>query len=81
MKDWKDVLYEKIKDEPIDLIKDKTMNKKVPSKISFQHWGEKVTIEREDSDIPIEEFHRMCRQLALAAGFAESIVNEYFEQL
>jgi|TARA_R110000744_G_scaffold132570_2_gene240778 hypothetical protein len=57
------------------------MNKKVPSKISFKQWDETVTIKKSNSDLTIKEFHQMCKQLALGAGFAESIVNEYFEQL
>ncbi len=57
------------------------MNKKVKSKISFQHWGEKVTIKKDRSDLTMGEFYKMCRQLALSSGFAEPLVNEYFEKL
>ena len=52
--------------------------KKVPSKISFQHWDETVTIEKDHSDLDMAEFCKMCRNLALAVGYTESTVNEYF---
>lgn len=55
--------------------------KKVKSKISFQHWDEKVIIKKDHSNITIGEFYQMCRLLALAAGYTESLVNEYFGQL
>ena len=54
------------------------MMKKVPSKISYKHWDETVTIEKEHSDLDICEFYQMCRNLALAVGYPESTVNEYF---
>ena len=54
---------------------------KVPSKISFQHWDEKVTIQKGNSDLDMNEFHQMCRTLALAVGYSEDNVNEYFGKL
>jgi len=54
------------------------MTKKVPSKILYKHWDETVTIEKEHSDLDIVEFFQMCRHLALAVGYTESTVNEYF---
>jgi hypothetical protein len=55
--------------------------KKEKSKISFEQWGQTFTIEKSNSYMTIGEFHQICRQLALGAGYAESIVNEYFDQL
>jgi len=49
-----------------------------PSKISFEHWGDKVTIKKSHSDINIEEFWEMCKSLARAAGYDEYNIKEYF---
>jgi len=54
---------------------------KVPSKISFQRWDDKVTIRKGNSDLSISEFCQMCRELALASGYMEENVNEYFGKL
>tara|TARA_R110000764_G_C10725908_1_gene348740 strand:- start:278 stop:451 length:174 start_codon:yes stop_codon:yes gene_type:complete len=56
------------------------MTKKVPSKISYKHWEGTVTIEKKHSDLDICEFYQMCRSLALAVGYTESTVNEYFDR-
>ena len=50
----------------------------VKCKLSFKHWDEEVSIEKDYSDITLPEFHGMCRQLALAAGFEYSNVIEQF---
>jgi hypothetical protein len=55
--------------------------KQEPSKISYQHWGETVTIEKDHSDLDMAEFYQMCKQLALAAGYSGSTVSEYFNEL
>jgi hypothetical protein len=54
---------------------------KVPSKISFKHWDEEVTITKGNSDLDINEFHQLCRRLALAVGYSDESVNEYFGKL
>lgn len=48
------------------------------SKISFTSWNETVSIEKPNSDLNMEEFYDMCKQLALGAGFDSKTVNEYF---
>lgn len=50
-----------------------------PSKLTFEHWNEKVTIELPNSDIDVEQYFDMCRQIAKAVGFSESLIKEYFE--
>ena len=49
-----------------------------PSKFSFESWDTKITIQKPNSDITIEEFWETCRQLARGAGFAEKSIKEYF---
>ena len=48
-------------------------------KMTFTHWGEKVTIKKPNSDITIEEFWEMCKTLAKAAGYHEDHIKEYFD--
>ena len=50
------------------------------SKMTFSHWGGKVTIQKDHSDITIEEFFEMVRCIALGAGFSEESINQYLEQ-
>ena len=50
-----------------------------PCKFSFENWGVKVTIKKPNSDIDIEEFWGACKQLAAAAGFADSAIKKYFD--
>ena len=50
------------------------------SKMSFEHWGEKITIKKPTSDITIEEFWEMCKSLAKAAGYHEDQIKEYFDE-
>jgi hypothetical protein len=51
-----------------------------PCKLTFQHWDETVSIEKNYSDITVDEFFEMCKQVALAAGFSRKNIKEYFEQ-
>lgn len=50
-------------------------------KLSFKHWGEKLSIEKDHSDITLDEFYEMCKHLALAAGFGSHNVEEIFGEL
>jgi hypothetical protein len=54
---------------------------KVPSKISYKHWDETVTIEKDHSDLDMGDFYQMCKQLALAVGYSGSTVSEYFNDI
>jgi hypothetical protein len=51
-----------------------------PSKMSFEHWGEKITLKKPTSDITMEEFHGMCRALAKAVGYHDDHIKEYFDE-
>ena len=51
-----------------------------PSKMSFEHWGEKITLKKPNSDITIEEFWEMCKSLAKAAGYHQDHVDKYFNE-
>jgi len=51
-----------------------------PCTLKFKHWGETVSIKKPTSDIPMEEFHEMCRALAKAAGYHDDHIKEYFDE-
>lgn len=52
---------------------------KVEATITFKHWDEKVSITVDHSDITIEEFHDLCKRLAMGAGYSEKTVEKYFQ--
>jgi hypothetical protein len=56
------------------------MDNNLPSTMSFEHWGEKVSITKPNSDIAIVDFWEMCKTIARAAGYAESSIKEYFDE-
>jgi len=50
------------------------------SKMTFTHWGEKVSITKPNSDITMEEFWGMCKDIAAGAGFSSEQIKEYFDE-
>jgi hypothetical protein len=51
-----------------------------PCKMSFEHWGEKITLKKPNSDIDMEEFWEMCKNLAKAAGYHQDHIDKYFNE-
>jgi len=51
-----------------------------PSRLSFKQYNKKVSIGFENSDIDMEEFFESCKLLALAVGYHQKTVSEYFEE-
>lgn len=47
-----------------------------PFRLSLEHYDEKITIEKPNSDLTSTEIVEMFKSLMLAAGFSESRVNE-----
>jgi len=52
------------------------MNK--PFRITIEHYDEKITIERDYSDLTIEEYIQLLIRISLAAGFQPKTVEEIF---
>ena len=46
--------------------------------LRFSHWDSFVSIGKDHSDISLDEYFEMARDVALAAGFLPEQVNEYF---
>jgi hypothetical protein len=52
--------------------------KNTPFKITVEHWDEKVTIQKDHSDISFDEFVDMLRTLSIGVGFSQDSINEIF---
>lgn len=52
--------------------------KNKPFKISVEHWDEKITVEKDHSDITFDEFVDMLRTLSRGVGYSEESINEIF---
>jgi len=49
-----------------------------PFKISVEHWGEKITVEKDHSDVTFDEYIEMLRTLSRGVGFGQESINEIF---
>jgi len=49
-----------------------------PFKISVEHWDEKITVEKDRSDITFDEFVEMLRTLSRGVGFGQDSIDELF---
>ncbi len=52
--------------------------KNTPFKISVEHWGGKITVEKDHSDITFDEFVDMLRTLSRGVGYSQESINEIF---
>jgi len=54
------------------------MKDNTPFKLSVKHWGTKITISKDRSDLHFEEYVEMLRELSRAIGWSEKDINELF---
>ena len=52
--------------------------KNPPFKITVKHWDEKITIEKDHSDITFDEYVEMLRTLSRGVGFSQESIDELF---
>jgi hypothetical protein len=52
--------------------------KNTPFKISVQHWDEKITVEKDHSDITFKEYIEMLRTLSRGIGFGQDDIDDIF---
>ena len=52
--------------------------KNTPFRVSIEHWEEKITVEKDHSDITFDEYIEMLRTLTLAVGYNQEQINEFF---
>ena len=60
-----------------DPIKNNNMENR-PFKISVEHWDEKITVEKDHSDITFEEYIEMLRSLSRGIGFGQDDIDDIF---
>lgn len=56
------------------------MKGNTPFRITIEHWDEKLTIEKDHSDITFDDYIEMVRSISNAI-FTTGTVNEFFEGL
>ena len=54
------------------------MKNNTPFKISVEHWDEKITVQKDHSDITFDEFVEMLRTLSRGVGWADKDINDLF---
>ena len=52
------------------------MKNNTPFKISVEHWDEKITVEKDHSDITFDEYVEMLRTLSRATGWGSDDIND-----
>ena len=49
-----------------------------PFKITVKHWDEKISVEKDHSDITFEEYIEMLRTLSRGIGFGQDDIDDIF---
>jgi len=52
--------------------------KNKPFKITVKHWDEKISVEKDHSDITFEEYIEMLRVLSRGIGFGQEDIDDIF---
>jgi len=51
-----------------------------PFKLTVQQWDTKTSIEKDYSDININELHEMWVSMLMAIGFNSNTIKEYYDE-
>ena len=49
-----------------------------PFKVTVEHWDEKITIEKDHSDVTWDEFVEMLRTISRGVGYSQEDIDELF---
>jgi len=49
-----------------------------PFRITVEHWGEKITVEKDHSDVTFDEYIEMLRALSRGVGYGQDSIDEVF---
>ena len=49
-----------------------------PFRVTVEHWDEKITVEKDYSDITFDEFVEMLKTLSRGVGFGQDSIDELF---
>jgi len=52
--------------------------KNAPFKITVEHWDEKITVEKDHSDVTWDEFVEMLRTVSRGVGYSLESIDELF---
>jgi hypothetical protein len=51
-----------------------------PLKITVEHWDTKISIEKDHSDVAIQELHEMWISMVRALGFSYKSIKEIYDE-
>lgn len=51
-----------------------------PLKITVEHYDTKITIEKDHSNVNIEELHEMWLSMVKAMGFFPDVIKEFYKE-
>lgn len=51
-----------------------------PFKLTVEHYDTKITIEKDHSDVDMEELHEMWLSMVKAIGFSSDTIKEYYKE-
>ena len=54
------------------------MTAQTPFKITIKHWDEKISVEKDHSDITFDEYIEMLRTITRGVGFTQGQIDEIF---
>jgi len=54
--------------------------KQKPFKLTVQHWDTIITIEKDHSDVDMEELHEMWLSMVKAMGYGFDTIKEYYDE-
>ena len=54
--------------------------KQKPFKLTVEHWDTIITIEKDYSDVDMEELHEMWLSMVKAMGYSFNTIKEYYDE-
>jgi len=54
--------------------------KNEPFKLTVEHWDTKITIEKDHSDVNMEELHEMWLSMVKAIGFNSNTIKKFYDE-
>jgi hypothetical protein len=53
---------------------------KKPFKLTVKHWDIKISIEKDNSDLTMEELHEMFLSMLKAIGYSSETIKEFYDE-
>ena len=58
----------------------KPVDRNKPFKLTVKHWNTKISIEKDYSDVDMEELHEMWISMVKAIGFSTNTIKEFYDE-